>query len=50
MSRLIHDPDLRERIGERARERARNFTPEVVMPQLEQLYADTIAHFEKQPA
>jgi glycosyltransferase involved in cell wall biosynthesis len=48
MARLIADQDLRERLGERARELASAFTPEAVMPQLEELYRDTIAHFEKQ--
>jgi glycosyltransferase involved in cell wall biosynthesis len=48
MARLIADTGLRERFGERARELAGAFTPEAVMPQLEELYGDTIAHFEKQ--
>lgn len=47
MERLIADPRLRRGIGERARERARDFTPEAVMPRLERLYYDTVAHFER---
>jgi glycosyltransferase involved in cell wall biosynthesis len=38
MARLIEDRELRGRIEKRARERARAFTPEVVMPQIESLY------------
>jgi glycosyltransferase involved in cell wall biosynthesis len=45
MARLIADPGLRERIGVKARARARAFTPEVVVPQFEKLYYDTVAHF-----
>lgn len=45
MRRLIDDQELRERMGVRARERAVDFTPEAVMPQLEQLYFDTVARF-----
>jgi glycosyltransferase involved in cell wall biosynthesis len=45
MARLIADQELRERIGRAAAERARRFTPEVVMPELERLYYDTIRHF-----
>jgi glycosyltransferase involved in cell wall biosynthesis len=43
MQRLIEDRPLRERIETRAQERARAFTPEVVMPQMEALYQQTIA-------
>jgi glycosyltransferase involved in cell wall biosynthesis len=43
MARLIEDRDLRQRIEERARVRARAFTPEVVMPQIESLYKRTVA-------
>lgn len=43
MRRLIEDKALRERIETRARERSRAFTPEVVMPQIEALYQQTIA-------
>lgn len=46
MSRLIADAALRERIGRNARERARRYTPEAVIPELERLYYDTIRHFE----
>jgi len=49
MARLIDDPELRERIGSNARRRATRFTPENVMPELEQLYYDTIRHFERAP-
>ena len=45
MSRLIEDPELRGRIEEAARVRARAFTPEVVMPQIEALYQQTIADY-----
>lgn len=43
MSRLIEDRALRERIEQKARVRARDFTPEVVMPQIEMLYQRTVA-------
>jgi len=43
MTRLIEDRELRERIERHARERARVFTPEVVMPQIERLYHETVA-------
>jgi glycosyltransferase involved in cell wall biosynthesis len=46
MSRLIEDPALRDRLALRAAARARDFTPEVVVPQLERLYYDTVAGFE----
>lgn len=45
MRTLIDDPELRERLGRRALELAPQYTPEVVMPQLEQLYRDTIQRF-----
>lgn len=45
MEKLIGDPELRERLGARACERARDFTPEVIMPQLERLYYDTVERF-----
>lgn len=45
MSRLIEDAPLRERLGAAALERARDFTPEVVMPQMERLYYQTVADF-----
>lgn len=41
MSRLLADAGLREQLGERARERARAFTVEAVLPELERLYAET---------
>jgi len=43
MARLIEDRELRKRIEEKARIRARAFTPEVVMPQIESLYQRTVA-------
>ena len=43
MRRLIADADLRGEIETRALERSRAFTSEVVMPQIERLYAETIA-------
>jgi glycosyltransferase involved in cell wall biosynthesis len=43
MRRLIADADLRGEIETRALQRSRAFTPEVVMPQIERLYAETIA-------
>lgn len=45
MARLIDDEALRERIGRQARERARLFRPDAVVPQIERLYYDTIARF-----
>jgi glycosyltransferase involved in cell wall biosynthesis len=47
MTRLIEDRGLRERIEKRARERARAFTPEVVMPQIESLYYRTAGRFPR---
>jgi glycosyltransferase involved in cell wall biosynthesis len=47
MARLAGDPELRERLGAAALVRARDFTPEVVMPQMEQLYRQTIADFDE---
>lgn len=50
MGHLLDDAPLREQIGRRARERARLFTPEVVIPQLERLYRETVARsHETQP-
>lgn len=43
MARLIDDPQLREQIGQRARERAQLFTPEAVVPRIERLYYATAA-------
>lgn len=40
---LSEDDDLRERLGKGALERARDFSPEVVLPKIERLYRDTIA-------
>jgi len=42
MARLIAGPALRDRMGRRARERAKDFTAEVIVPQLERLYLATI--------
>jgi glycosyltransferase involved in cell wall biosynthesis len=47
MSLLIEDAPLRERLGGAAAERGSEFTPEVVMPQMELLYHQTIADFRK---
>jgi len=35
--------ELRERLGEAARARSRDFTPDAVLPRIEKLYRDTIA-------
>jgi glycosyltransferase involved in cell wall biosynthesis len=43
MARLIEEPELRERIGTRARERAKMFTPQSIIPRLENLYYDTVS-------
>jgi glycosyltransferase involved in cell wall biosynthesis/GT2 family glycosyltransferase len=43
MALLASDADLRRRMGAAALERSKDFTPEVVMPRLERLYAETIA-------
>jgi glycosyltransferase involved in cell wall biosynthesis/GT2 family glycosyltransferase len=43
MSKLIEDDALRERLGAEAEESARAFTPEFVMPRIEQLFRDTVA-------
>ena len=45
MALLIEDGPLRERLGAAALERARDFTPEVVMPQMDRLYRETVADF-----
>ncbi len=45
MSLLIEDAALRDRLGAAASERAREYTPEVVMPEMELLYQQTIADF-----
>jgi glycosyltransferase involved in cell wall biosynthesis len=47
MSRLVEDRDLRERLEIAALRRAADFTPEVVMPQMEHLYRETIADFQR---
>ncbi len=41
MSSLIADAGLRERLGERARQRSRAFTAAAVLPELERLYTET---------
>jgi glycosyltransferase involved in cell wall biosynthesis len=46
MQRLLDDPQLRERLGEKARERSATFTPEAVMPRIERLYYETVKRFE----
>jgi glycosyltransferase involved in cell wall biosynthesis len=50
MTRLIEDRGLRERIEGKARERARAFTPEVVMPQIESLYYRTAGRSQGSPS
>jgi len=42
---LVEDEPLRERLGAAALERARDFTPEIVMPKLDRLYRETVADF-----
>jgi glycosyltransferase involved in cell wall biosynthesis len=42
MRRLLQDAGLRERLGAAARERAAQFTADVALPRLEQLYAELI--------
>lgn len=42
MARLVSDDGLRERMGSVASERAKRFTREVVVPQLERFYYDTV--------
>jgi glycosyltransferase involved in cell wall biosynthesis len=49
MSRLIGDSVLRERLGERARERSRAFTAEAVLPELERLYEETAGVWAGEP-
>ncbi|MGZ6299318.1 MAG: glycosyltransferase, partial [Candidatus Limnocylindria bacterium] len=48
MSRLIRDPALRERLGAAALRRAEDYTAEAVMPQMEDLYYQTIADFQEE--
>jgi glycosyltransferase involved in cell wall biosynthesis len=43
IARLAGDPDLRERLGAGALETARRYSPEVVMPQWEQLFGELLA-------
>lgn len=43
LGRLLADPDLRERLGRAARERARHFAAEAVLPQFEALYRRLVA-------
>jgi glycosyltransferase involved in cell wall biosynthesis len=45
MSRLASDAKLRDGFELHGRERARAFSPEVVLPELERLYFETIAAF-----
>jgi glycosyltransferase involved in cell wall biosynthesis len=42
MARLLDDAPLREQMGRTASERARRFTPEVVVPRLERFYYETV--------
>lgn len=48
MARLIEDRELLERMGERARERADQFTAKVIVPQLERLYLDAAERYREQ--
>ncbi len=50
MARLADDAPLRERLGAAALMRALDFTPEVVMPQMEHLYYQTVAEYRKAQA
>jgi glycosyltransferase involved in cell wall biosynthesis/GT2 family glycosyltransferase len=43
MARLLGDEALRARMGETARERARELAPEAVVPRIERLFRDTVA-------
>jgi glycosyltransferase involved in cell wall biosynthesis len=43
LERLSSDPDLRERLGAAARERARDFSPHVVAPMVMAVYHDVLA-------
>lgn len=43
MQTLIAHEDLRLRFGEQARERAREYTPQAVLPRIERLFRDTVA-------
>jgi glycosyltransferase involved in cell wall biosynthesis/GT2 family glycosyltransferase len=45
MTRLIEDRSLRERMGRRAQERARQFSAEAIVPRFERLYYDAISQF-----
>lgn len=47
MARLVEDRALCERLGSAALLRARDFTPEVVMPRMERLYRETVADFHR---
>jgi glycosyltransferase involved in cell wall biosynthesis/GT2 family glycosyltransferase len=43
MQTLVDDEELRFRFGESARERAREYTPQAVLPRIERLFRDTVA-------
>lgn len=43
MQRLLVEPELRERLGSAARERAAKFSPDAVVPQFEQAYEVALA-------
>jgi glycosyltransferase involved in cell wall biosynthesis len=49
MTVLLNDPELRDRMGSRALERAKEFTPEVVVAKMEQLYLDTVRRYQTPP-
>jgi glycosyltransferase involved in cell wall biosynthesis len=48
MAKLLDDDALRERMGREARERAKRFTRDVVVPQLERFYVETVER-QRQP-
>jgi glycosyltransferase involved in cell wall biosynthesis len=49
MAQLVTDDGLRERMGAVASERARRFTREVVVPELERFYYDTVDRHRLRP-
>lgn len=50
MRRLAEDGELRERMGEAARRRAADFSPDVVVPQFEEAYELALAARRRPPA
>ncbi len=47
MTRLTDDADLRARLGRAAAERAKRFSPEAILPEIERLYRETVADAER---